>query len=195
VFLAASTHPGEEEAVIAAHEAVSERVPNLLTIIAPRHERRGDEIEVLLADRGFEIRRRSRRHSPAGSSIYLADTTGEMPLWYAASSITFVGAGWGETGGHNPLEAAQLGSAILSGPKVHASQHAYDRLEGAGGVRFVENAEDLSSALNGLFDNSGRANATALRMAEAAIAASAPDPGPLEQTMTQLRPLVEKAFQ
>ena len=194
VFLAASTHPGEEEAVLTAHETVAARVPNLLTIIAPRHERRGDDIEKLIRERGLTVARRSKGQTSLGASIYLADTTGEMPLWYAVSPITFVGAGWGESGGHNPLEAAQLDSAVLSGPRVYASQAAYDRLNSAGAVRFVEDAEDLSNTLNELTDETGHPTDVALNMAQAAELAAAPDPAPLNRTMAHLRPLVEKAF-
>lgn len=194
VFLAASTHPGEEEAAIAAHEAVLKRVPALLTIIAPRHERRGNEIEALIKKRGHTVHRRSQGQFPSGASIYLADTTGEMPLWYALSPIVFIGAGWSDSGGHNPLEAAQVGCAILSGPKVHASQAAYDRLTAADAVRFVENAKELSAALNDLLDLDGRPNVRAREMGRAAESAAALDPAPLERTMDHLRPLIKSAF-
>lgn len=194
VFLAASTHPGEEEAVADAHEAQSARAPDYLTIIAPRHAVRGDEIEAMLTARGLTVHRRSKGQSPKSAAIYLADTTGEMPLWYSVAPITFIGAGWGESGGHNPLEAAQLGSAILSGPNVHASQAAFDNLQRAGAVQFVSDAEDLTAALQTLTDDSGNPNAKALAMAKAGQAASAPDPGPLTRTLESLRPLTERAF-
>ncbi len=194
VFLAASTHPGEEEAVAAAHETLLERAPAYLTIIAPRHERRGDEIEAMLRAHGLTVHRRSRGESPSGASIYLADTTGEMPLWYALSPITFIGAGWGESGGHNPLEAAQHGSTILSGPRVHASQDSYDRLSKAGAVRFVADADELTRALEALSDERGNPNADAKEMGRAAEVSAAPDLVPLEKTMAYLRPLAEAAF-
>ena len=194
IFLAASTHPGEEEAVLAAHETVAARVPNLLTIIAPRHERRGDDIEKLIRERGLTVARRSKGQPSGSASIYLADTTGEMPLWYALSPVTFIGAGWGESGGHNPLEAAQLGSAILSGPRIHASQEAYDRLADAKAVRFVEDAADLSAALDSLCADDGEPTAIAKDMARAGEQAASPDLGPLKRTMAHLRPLTEKAF-
>ena len=194
VFLAASTHKGEEEAVGAAHEALSKRAPNFLTIIAPRHVTRGDEIETMLAVRGLTVHRRSKNETPDDAAVYLADTTGEMPLWYALAPITFIGAGWGEGGGHNPLEAAQAGCAVLSGPKVHASQDAFDRLDQAGAMRFVDDEADLIDAVLALTDDAGRPNETALAMGEAGKTAAAPDPSPLANTMKQLRPLTERAF-
>ena len=195
VFLAASTHPGEEEAVALAHEASTERCPHALTIIAPRHATRGDEIAAMLTARGLTVRRRSKGESTEGAAIYLADTTGEMPLWYALAPVTFIGAGWGDLGGHNPLEAAQLGSAVLSGPKVHASQAAFDRLSAAGAVRFVRNADDLVIELLCLTDESGNPNAKALAMGEAGRRAAAPDMAPLDLTMRHLRPIANRVFQ
>ena len=195
VFLAASTHPGEEEAVAIAHERLAERAPDLLTIIAPRHATRGDEIAAMLTARGLSVHRRSHGDAPNGAAVYLADTTGEMPLWYSLAPITFIGAGWGELGGHNPLEAAQLGSAMISGPHVHASQAAFDTLQAADAVRFVEDAQARADQLLSLTDAQGHPNAAAQAMAEAGEKAAAPDPAPLDRTMAELRPLAGRAFQ
>jgi len=194
VFLAASTHPGEEEAIASVHKQLSKRAPDFMTIIAPRHATRGDEIEALLKKRGLTVTRRSKGEMPGAAAVYLADTTGEMPLWYALAPITFIGAGWGEGGGHNPLEAAQAGSAVLSGPKVHASQDAYDRLDHAGALRFVEDEAELIKAVLALSDRAGRPNEAAVAMGQAGKTAAAPDPLPLERTLAQLRPLTKEAF-
>ncbi len=194
VFLAASTHPGEEEAVAEAHAALSEKASDLLTIIAPRHAVRGEEIAAMLTARGVRVARRSTGGVPEDAQIYLADTSGEMPLWYAVSPITYIGAGWNGKGGHNPLEAAQHGSAILSGPKVHASQSAYDRLNTAGALRYVKDTVDLRNVLLSLTGHDGKPDAHAQCMGEAAKRASAPDPLPLARTMEHLSPLIQQAF-
>lgn len=193
-WLAASTHPGEEEAVANAHEALALRVPTLLTILAPRHDWRGDEIAAMLRARGLTVHQRSKGELPEGAAIYLADTLGEMPLWYALAPIAYVGAGWGELGGHNPLEPAQAGAAVLSGPRVANFADSYDMLLNAGAARFVADGEELTAALLALTDGDGHLAPEARAMAEAGKAVAVPDPRPLEKTMDSLTPLADRAF-
>lgn len=192
LWLAASTHPGEEEAVADAHCALSQRNPDVLTILAPRHPERGAGIAGMIAERGIPVSRRSAGDVPRG--IYVADTLGEMPLWFALAPIACIGAGWGDLGGHNPLEAAQAGTAILSGPKVANFAETYASLDRAGAVRFVEDAAALAGAVLDLTDGQGHPNAKARAMAEAAKLAGAPDSGPLDRTMAALAPLAGKAL-
>ena len=192
VWLAASTHPGEEEAVAAAHATLAKRAPDLLTIIAPRHPERGSEIAASLAGGGFDVSQRSTGDPPA--ALYIADTLGEMPLWYALAPIAFIGGGWGVLGGHNPLEAAQARTAIISGPRVANFFDIYERLQSADALRFAADAAELPEVLLTLTDEMGRPNAEARRMADAALAAGSPDAGPLDRTMDALTPLLERAF-
>jgi 3-deoxy-D-manno-octulosonic-acid transferase len=193
-WLAASTHPGEDESVADVHCALAAEGRNLLTIIAPRHDWRGDEIEKMLTARGLSVARRSKGQSPEGAAIYLADTLGEMPLWYAVCPIAYVGAGWGALGGHNPLEPAQAGVAVLSGPKVMNFEESYAALVDAKAARFVADESVLTKALLDLTDEFGHPNHVAKSMADAGKDAAAPDPAPLERIMVHLRPLAERAF-
>src|SRR6202012_1808235 len=106
VWLAASTHPNEETVIAATHRPLAPRYPNLLTIIVPRHPERGPELAA-----AFQATRRTAGQGPpAGAGIWIADTLGELGLWYRLAPITFVGRSLvAPGGGQNPLEPARLG--------------------------------------------------------------------------------------
>jgi 3-deoxy-D-manno-octulosonic-acid transferase len=144
----------------------------------------------MLRARGLAVARRSRGEAVGGAEVYLADTLGEMPLWYAAAPLVFLGGGWGKLGGHNPLEPAQAGCAILSGPQVFNFADTFRHLEDAAALRFVEDAAALEAALSDLLRDPSLAGT----MAENARRAGAPDPAPLQATMAHLLPLAERAF-
>ncbi|WP_306252810.1 3-deoxy-D-manno-octulosonic acid transferase [Parvularcula sp. IMCC14364] len=147
-WLAASTHPGEEEYVLDAHTRVSERFPDLLTIIAPRHPERGEEIAGLIRARGLRVARRAAGEDiTADTQVYLADTLGELGLFYRLSDVAFVGGSIVETGGHNPLEPARLRSAILYGPYTFNFTETYRDMRASGGTALVRNERDLAAAL------------------------------------------------
>ncbi|MFV0243714.1 MAG: 3-deoxy-D-manno-octulosonic acid transferase [Qingshengfaniella sp.] len=149
VWLAASTHPGEDEMMIAAHMQISRSMPRLMMILAPRHPARGDAVSDLLTEAGVTHARRSRQQDPdAGTQVLLADTMGEMGLWYRLAPVSFVGGSLVDVGGHNPFEPAALGSAILHGPHVDNFEDIYSRLDAAGGARAVARSEDLPDALD-----------------------------------------------
>lgn len=153
VWLAASTHAGEETAVIAAHAKAIRNNPRLLLILAPRHPQRGDEIEAELAADDWSFVRRSRDEEiDADTQVYLADTLGEMGLWYRISPISFVGGSLTPIGGHNPFEPAALGSAILHGPHVANFADIYQRLTEAQAARQVAGYEELAQAVNYLLN-------------------------------------------
>lgn len=115
LWLAASTHPGEETVAFAVHRALAEHHPDLLTIVAPRHPERGATIAAEAAP--LTIRRRSQGETPLGAGIWIADTLGEMGLWYRLARIVFVGRSLiSPGGGQNPLEPARLGCAMAIGP-------------------------------------------------------------------------------
>jgi 3-deoxy-D-manno-octulosonic-acid transferase len=148
VWLAASTHPGEEEVVLEAHASALRSLPRLALILAPRHPDRGDELAVLLRGRGLTVVQRSKGE-PIGemTDVYLADTLGEMGLWYRVAPVSFVGGSLKEIGGHNPYEPALLGSAILHGPHVRNFAEAYEKFTRAGAAIEVRNAHELARAL------------------------------------------------
>jgi 3-deoxy-D-manno-octulosonic-acid transferase len=148
VWLAASTHEGEEEIVTLVHRQAARSAQRLLLIIAPRHPERGPEIAARLEAEGWDIAIRSKGELPdASTQIYLADTLGEMGLWFRLAPVSFLGGSLVEVGGHNPFEPAALGSAILHGPHVFKVRDIYDRLAAAGASIEVRSADDLAKAL------------------------------------------------
>ena len=148
VWLAASTHPGEEALVAAAHRSAARAAQRLLLIIAPRHPERGEEIAAMLRAEGWRIARRAAGEPlEADTEIYLADTLGEMGLWYRIAPVSFLGGSLVEIGGHNPFEPAALGSAIIHGPHVHKVADIYERLAAAGATVEVKSAAALAAAV------------------------------------------------
>lgn len=147
-LLAASTHPGEEEVVLAAFAMARAERPDLHLILAPRHPHRGAEVAAAIRATGLPFATRSQGAEPdAALPVYLADTLGEMDRWYAGAGMTFVGASLVDRGGHTPFEPAAHGSAILTGPHVSNAAPAYAALFAQGGAVQVEDAETFASAI------------------------------------------------
>ncbi len=171
VLLAASTHPGEEETVIAAATLLRADIPSLLVIVAPRHPARGAEIEGLAKAAGLATARRAVGEPlTAATAFYVADTLGELGLFYRIAGAAFVGGSLVDKGGHNPLEPARLGPAILHGPHVFNFAETYAGMRGAGGAALVRNERDLAAAARRLLaDETTRAAmaAAAMQSAEA----------------------------
>ena len=148
VWLAASTHPGEEEVALDAHAQARRALPMLALILAPRHPVRGDGLAEMLRGRGLVVAQRSKGEPiTAETDVYLADTLGEMGLWYRVASVSFVGGSLAPVGGHNPYEPALLGSAILHGPHVRNFADGYERLGAAQAAVLVRDAASLGTAL------------------------------------------------
>lgn len=145
VIAAASTHPGEETAVIDAHRRLRHTFPGLLTMVAPRHPQRGPGIADIARNAGLTVALRSLDHPPAADvDIYIADTLGELGLIYRLAPIVFMGGSLVSHGGQNPVEAAKLGAAILHGPHVFNFAEIYSALDQAGGAEEVSDAEKLA---------------------------------------------------
>ncbi len=143
VWLAASTHPGEEEVALDAHAQARRTLPMLALILAPRHPVRGDGLAEMMRARGLVVAQRSKGEPVTpDTDVYLADTLGEMGLWYRVASVSFVGGSLAPVGGHNPFEPALLGSAILHGPHVRNFADGYDRLGGAQAAVLVRDAAE-----------------------------------------------------
>jgi 3-deoxy-D-manno-octulosonic-acid transferase len=149
-ILAASTHDGEDESVLDCFVQLQKNHPDLKLVIAPRHPARAAAIAELATARGLSVARRSAGDTPMGASVYLADTLGEMALWYAVAGFSFVGGSLVDHGGHTPFEPAQFGSVILHGPYVSNHAVAFDALAQAGGAIKVRNAADLETTLDAL---------------------------------------------
>ena len=166
LWLAASTHQGEEEAAALAHRALAPGRPGLLTIIAPRHPARADEIAAMLARQGLKVARRARGETlTAATDIYLADTLGELGLFYRLAGIAFIGGSLTPMGGHNPLEAALLDCAILHGPDMSNCAAMAQSLAAAGAAVTVRDVDELTAAVGRLL---GDAVERAARAAAAA---------------------------
>jgi 3-deoxy-D-manno-octulosonic-acid transferase len=151
VWVAASTHPGEEEKILEAHGAALKTNPRLLLVVVPRHPDRGDAVAELLQAGGWAFTRRGAGEAPEREAqVYLADTMGELGLWYRLAPISFVGGSWEPVGGHNPFEPAALGSAILHGPYVTNFVDIYQRLTEARAARLVSAPQTLAEALEEL---------------------------------------------
>ena len=147
-WLAASTHEGEEAMAAHAQAEATRAWHRLLLILAPRHPERADAIDGALREKGWRVARRSAGEEIApDTQIYLADTMGEMGLWYRLCPVSFVGGSLVPVGGHNPFEPAALGSAILHGPNVANFADIYARLAEAGAARRVETPNGLGPAL------------------------------------------------
>ena len=144
-LLAASTHPGEEAIFLDSLKGDDETA----LIIAPRHPDRGAEIEALLKARGLTYARRSRGEIPTPRTrVLLADTMGEMGLWYRLASAVYLGGGHASgIGGHNPLEPVRLGKPVVTGPDVHNFASMMDDLEKRGLVRKLKTPKAIGKAL------------------------------------------------
>lgn len=153
-WLAASTHQGEEEIILAAHKILSREFPNLLTIIAPRHPGRGGEVAALASEQSLSNVRRSQNGPLTDdTNIYIADTLGELGVFYRLSDIAFVGGGITPKGGHNPLEPARLGAAILHGPHIFNFVETYGDIRSAGGAALVRNEREIATAVRRLLSD------------------------------------------
>jgi 3-deoxy-D-manno-octulosonic-acid transferase len=162
VWLAASTHPGEERLIITAHRALAARHAGVLTIIAPRHPERGASIP--------GASHRSRGGDPPAEGVWIADTLGELGLWYELAGLAFVGRSLlPPGGGQNPLEAARLGCAIAVGPYTGNFAEHVAMLRAAGALTVVRDAAELAQWAGDLLSDPaerkkvGEAAATALR--------------------------------
>lgn len=147
-WCAANTHPGEDELIIEAHIELKKHCPELLTIIVPRHPERADDIRKLIESKGLSVAQRSsNQHISESTDIYLADTLGEMGLYYALCGVIFLGATFVAKGGHNPIEPAQLGAYVLHGTYTSSNPQLYSYLKSQGIAEEVQNKNELVSAL------------------------------------------------
>jgi 3-deoxy-D-manno-octulosonic-acid transferase len=185
IVVAASTHPGEEEILIETHRTLAGTFPQLLTVIVPRHPDRGPAIAKTIEAAGLKAVLRSGEELPmAATDIYVADTLGELGLFYRLAGTVFMGGSMVAHGGQNPIEAVKLGAAIVHGPHVFNFTDVYEALDQAAGARLVADREALVKQLGQLLaDTDAR---------EQLIAASAKVVeqlgGALERTLAALEP-------
>lgn len=189
VVAATSTHAGEEAAMIEAHQGLKPTFPSLLTIIAPRHPERGSGVAELARAAGLRAAQRSHGALPAPEmDVYIADTLGELGLIYRLAAVVFIGGSLVQHGGQNPIEAVNLGVAILHGPHVGNFADIYSAFDHDGAAQQVTDAEMLVQRIAAwLKDPAARQNA-----ADAAFVAVATLTGALERTLTALDPYLSK---
>lgn len=169
VWLAASTHPGEEALIFTVHRMLAEAHPGLLTIVAPRHPERGPAIAAEAAP--LPMARRASGDDPPAEGIWLADTLGEMGLWYRLAPIAFVGRSLlPPGGGQNPLEPARLGCAVAVGPHTGNFSEHVALLRQVGALEVVRDAPALARFVGDLLGNRQRCAAIG-RRATAALQA------------------------
>ncbi|CAN7633513.1 3-deoxy-D-manno-octulosonic acid transferase [Bosea sp. LjRoot9] len=187
VWIAASTHPGEDEQVIAAHLGLKAHLPKLLTIIAPRHPQRGAEIDALAQANGIATAQRSQGGMPERDvELYIADTVNELGLFYRLSQVAFIGGSLTPVGGHNPIEPAKLGCALLHGPHVHNAADVFAAFDRGGGAREVADTQALAGAVHRWLSDP----AAARQAARAAAQTSHQLGGALNRTMQTIEPLL-----
>ncbi|HEY2591819.1 MAG TPA: lipid IV(A) 3-deoxy-D-manno-octulosonic acid transferase [Steroidobacteraceae bacterium] len=203
VWVAGSTHQGEEQAALEAHGEVRRMHPEALLVLAPRHPPRFAEVAALLEQRGIEFERRSQGGDAAGvdgaledaasargaAQVLLLDTLGELLDFYAAADVVFVGGSLVPIGGHNLLEPASLARPILTGPSEFNAPEIARLLAARGAVRIVRNASDLGASVSELLANAPEREALGAR----SRTVIEEHRGALAQLLALLEPLVRVA--
>jgi 3-deoxy-D-manno-octulosonic-acid transferase len=187
VLLAAQTHPGEDETILPAHDALRARFPDLLTVIVPRHVERGPDIAMLSGSRTCARRAAGERITP-GTAIYIADTMNELGLFYRLSPFCFLGGTLVPMQGHNPLEPAVLNCAILAGPSRANSAQAFEAVLSAQGFGSVYTSGDIAREAERLLSNAQSARDAGLAAARGAASLS----GAVEKTIVMLNRLLSQ---
>jgi len=166
IWIAASTHEGEEAIILNASRQVRAACPDLLLIIVPRHPERFDKVSALSHKAGFKTLRRSEhRPCPSDVKVLIVDTMGELPLFYAASDVAFVGGSLVPVGGHNILEPATLARPIITGPHYFNFNEITQQFLKADAAIQINNTQELAEAVIKLLQNSAQRG----KMGEAAL--------------------------
>ena len=186
VLLAAQTHPGEDETILPAHDQLRAQFPDLLTILIPRHTARGADLEMLCGDRACR-RRSAGGRITSQTAIYIADTMGEMGLFYRLAPFCFLGGTLVPLGGHNPLEPAILKCAVLAGPHTASAPTAYDAIFAAQGFGRVTSSTDIAREAARLLADAKAAAAAGLAAAQGAATLS----GAVDRSVAQLKQLLD----
>lgn len=188
-WLAALTHPGEDETALSAHCQLLASRPDLLLLLVPRHPARADEVASMVEARGLTLGRRSRGDAVSPrTQVYLGDTLGEMGLFYRASDVAFLGGSFADVGGHNPVEATLLDTVIASGPKVPNARPVYSALWEAGAAVRIDAPEGLAEVVGQLLDDPDRRRsmcADAKKIVETGR-------GALQRTLDALGPFLDR---
>ena len=185
LWLALSTHPGEEAIAGKTHIELEPTHPGLLSIIVPRHPERGGEIAGELESMGLKVSLRSRDQAISPETqIYIADTMGELGIFCRLVKISFIGKSLLKHGGQNPLEAAWLENAIIFGPNMENFEDISSALIKSGGAIQIKNGDELARTVGGLLDDPDKVK----KMADGALAEAKSMAGSIEKVMAALEP-------
>lgn len=185
IFMAASTHPGEDEIIVATHKLLKTDFSNLLTIITPRHPDRGAQISDILTSEGLTFQMRSENGLPQSETdIYLADTIGDLGTLYALSPISFIGGSLVPHGGQNPVEAIRLQTTVITGPHIHNFEDTYQELFQCKAAKKICSAEELAQSVRVLLEHPEKVKL----MQDQAQAALTKLAGALPRTLDALTP-------
>jgi 3-deoxy-D-manno-octulosonic-acid transferase len=187
VWIAGSTREGEETAALDAQRDVQRRHMRALLVLVPRHPPRFDEVRELLRQRSVRFSSRSEGRWPQpDDEVLLVDTLGELQMLYAASDVAFVGGSLVPIGGHNLLEPASLGMAVVAGPHLENTLAVAERLRAARALRIVHDARELADAVTALLDDAVERGA----MGRRALEVVAGSRGAVERGVSVIEPLV-----
>ncbi len=181
VWIAASTHPDEEAAMLEIDRRLRARWPTLLTLWAPRHPERFRPVTEFAIDSGLRVATRKLTRLPdAEDAVFVIDTLGELMNFYACADVAFVGGSLQPVGGHNLLEPAAVGTATVTGPHLHNFSDIASQLHKASALRIVDDVDNAAAALEALLADDGER----ARMAHAGCALVEQGRGALQRTMT-----------
>ncbi len=186
VWIAASTHEGEEELVLDVHRALQARHPDLLLVLVPRHPERFASIRELVESRGFSVVSRTEDRPAGDAEVFLGDTMGEVPMFYVASDVAFVAGSLVPIGGHNLLEPAVLGVPVVTGPHNFNAQDIADLFIELGACRQVADTDELVEMVSELLSNPDEA----ARLGHAGQNLLEENRGALERLLVLLEPLL-----
>ena len=185
VWIAASTHDKEEEIVLLAHRLIQRELPNALLILVPRHPERFSTVHTLLDRMGFRtVLRTADAPCEADTEVLLGDTMGEVPLFYAASDVAFVGGTLVLVGGHNLLEPAALAKPVVTGPNLFSTQEIADMFAKVGASRIAKDEKELAQIVIDLLANPDKA----LSAGEKGFALLQENRGALQRLLDLLEP-------
>ena len=186
VWIAASTHDGEEQLVLDVHETLRSHHEDVLLVLIPRHPERFAAVRELIRRRGFDVVARTESRPAGDAAVFLCDTMGEVPLFYAASDVAFVAGSLVPIGGHNLLEPAALGVPVVTGPYNFNAQDIADLFIQKGACRRVGDPKELAETVGELLanpDEAGRLGRAGQRLLEE-------NRGALERLLVLLEPLL-----
>ncbi len=186
IILWASTHPSEEEIALRLHSKLVAFYPDLLTIIVPRHPKRGDEIVELCA--GFSVSQRSKAQPVAGVDVYIADTLGELGLFYRLARNVVMGGTFADIGGHNPIEPAQTGCLVFMGPSTRNFIAITQDFKDRNAVILVDGEDKLAEKVNDALRNPRNYDA----IANAALELTKEKAGVIDDIAKAIAPVMQK---